>query len=176
MANPIEFLCLAIDPAKKSGWAWARNAQDTIETGSVTTAYERLEVCERTLALQEELQLPLVVTAEKWPGRWRSWASAVGTGKAYGRWLDHIEFVLKTKEQHILRVNTQRWRNALFGHMMSEGDPKTPEELKRLACAYIGTKDFDAAEAGCMAIWTHSSVEGQEAAEKALRRLRRSRK
>jgi hypothetical protein len=103
----------------------------------------------------------------------------MGLGKAYGQWIDHIEELLGVPESEFVRPTQQLWRNGLWGGEMVR-EHSGGAGLKRLACAFMsppgGTpvKDHNAAEAGCMAVWTFYSEEGLEAAERALRRRERA--
>jgi hypothetical protein len=173
------FLALAIDSAARSGFAVARSASVVDVAGAVTTAAQRRAVCEDVVQRRLAADLPLVVVAEDWPGLWRSWKTAVGAGRNWGRWLDHIELVLGVREDQIVRVNTRRWRSDLFGVELTRMKtpkglkPRPPEEMKRLACTYVGEKDHDQAEAMCLALWAHTSIDAQEAADAAMRRTTR---
>lgn len=164
------FLAFAIDSAERSGFALAREATSCELAGVTTTAAQRRAVCEDVAHRAAASGLPLVVVAESWPGLWRSWKTAIGAGRNWGKWVDHIELVLGVKEQWIVRVNTRRWRSDLFGVEAMKGVHGM--DAKRLACTYVGTKDHDQAEAECIALWAHTSLDAHEAVEAALRRMK----
>jgi hypothetical protein len=133
----------------------------------------RQAACRLSADLVAQLDLPLVVMGEEWPGSWRSQKTAVGMGKAWGLWLDHIHFILGVKEAHIVRVNPSKWRSELYGkeHYKTAGGKE--DGFRTLALAYTGVKDHNEAEAICIACWTHTSERGLEAAEKAAKRRRK---
>jgi hypothetical protein len=165
------FLAFGIDSAERSGFALARDATSCELAGVATTAAQRRAVCEDVAQRAASSGLPLVVVAESWPGLWRSWKTAIGAGRNWGKWVDHIELVLGVREKHIVRVNTRRWRSDLFGvEVMKE---TFGMDAKRLACTYVGTQDHDQAEAECLALWAHTSSDALEAAAAALRRKSR---
>ncbi len=171
MTDPLVF---AIDPGKTAGWAIARGPEqeDLLAHGTATLPGHRLAACATVKKLRAQTRRKLVVVAEGWPGKWQSWKTALGIGKAYGLWLDHVEIILGVREDHIVRVNPARWRNDLLGaENLKDTDP---EEKKGLAVAYTGVEQTDAAEAACMALWAFSSEAGIAAVQEALGKMARA--
>ena len=169
MTDPIVF---AIDPGKVAGWAIAcgPEVEDLLAHGTAKFPGHRVAACAGARKICAGRQL--VVVAEGWPGTWQSWKTALGIGKAYGTWLDHVEIILGVREDHIVRVNPARWRNDLLGaENLKDTDP---EEKKGLAVAYTGVEQTDAAEAACMALWAFSSEAGVAAVEAAIGKMARA--
>lgn len=174
----LPFASFCLDPGKTSGYALARNnaVEDLVFHGHLRTATARRDVCRRVREYAEDVGLPLVVVAESWPGRWPSQKSALGMGRNWGRWIDHVELELGVKEDHILRVSFQRWRNDIYGPELCKEARESDDDdaWKKLAMSYAGVDDHNEAEAMCIAIWSQTSFEGTDAAQAALKRLRRA--
>jgi len=177
-----ECISFGLDPGAVSGWAIALNPELPYVFGTTNSISERKEACRTVFELSVRLGLPIVVVAEEWTagGPRANYKMFVGLGKNYGRWLDHIELILRIPEDQILRVTQQKWRNGLFGGKTIAKycpRPNVGDKLKRLACAYVSPwgsepcKDHNAAEAACIACWAHCSEEGVIAAERAISRF-----
>ena len=172
----MKFISFAIDPGESSGWAIALTPDAANASGVARTPHERVAVCHLVAEYVEDTEYPLVVTAEKWNARgWRNvFYTALGLGRSFGRWLDHIELILGVKEQHFLRFHPNTWKHVIFTADELKGISR--EDHKRLVCQYTGVPEHDRADAMCMAMATHSTEEGLKAAESAVRRAKRARK
>lgn len=168
-----KFIAFAIDAGSVSGWAIALHAEGVLASGVAKKAHERAAVVERVWRLTQTKGYPLVIVTESFnAGGWRSHKALIGVGKALGRWLDHIELALDVKETHILKANVSKWRHHFFDHKLLKDAVKVENGLKKLACSFAGVEDHNRAEAICLALFAQSSIEGVEAAEAALRRLK----
>jgi hypothetical protein len=176
--DDLEYLTFAIDAGSTSGWAVAdgNTPDDVLESGISKKPEHRRDACAAAKGWQANTGLPLIVVAEDWPGKWRSWKSALGIGRQWGMWVDHIHFTTGVKEGHILRVNPARWRNDLYGPEMVREAQGHQDGMRKLAVSFAGVADHNEAEARCIAIWAHQSFAGQASAEAALKRLRKQKK
>ncbi len=178
----LQYLSFGIDAAKVSGWGLAlgTSVKDLLGSGVAKTAIERRDACIYARDWAADLDLPLLVVAESWPGRFPGQKQALGMGRAFGRWLENIELVLGAREDHILRIGMTSWRADLFPadllRLAKEQQKEDRTGYKRLACAFADVADDNEAEAICITVWSQASFEGAEAAVKLVARLRRARK
>lgn len=176
------YVSFGIDAAKVSGWGLAlgTSVKDLLGSGVAKTAVERRDACISAREWAEDLDLPLLVVAESWPGRFPGQKQALGMGRAFGRWLEDIELELGVREDHILRIGVTSWRADLFPpELLRQAKEQQKEDktgYKRLACAFADVADDNEAEAICITVWSQSSFEGAEAVGKLVARLRRARK
>lgn len=159
---------LAIDPGVKAG---ATIAEARIENRS-PNGYTPSYLCEDFALRQVFTVKPggeprvardfvdaigpdhFLVAAESWtPGGWRSHASVVGIGAAWGRWESALESAGIPKRR-IVRADPRTWRSAVLSRSRLRRD-----QWKRMAIQYVQTKygltkvSDDAAESICLAEW-----------------------
>jgi len=121
--------------------------------------------------LSEALELPLVVVAENWTaGGWRSAASMMGTGAAWGVWLGALGEIGQPKRR-IVRVNTQTWRKAVLGMNARAGHDALKAAARARALTLVG-RDVgdDEADAICIGVWASYAEDVAEVVPKRWRR------
>ena len=107
---------LGIDPASTSGWAILLPPKMRLyASGVADNAKERMAVFEKAKDIAEDMELPLIVGAEKWtPGGWKSFNSMMGVGSSWGKWSEVLE-IGGHKKKNIFRVEPNEWRRRLLG-------------------------------------------------------------
>lgn len=133
-------------------------------------------------------ELPLVVVSEEWTPHGISTATYASLCESWGKWLAAIEHVCGVAPQvsfqidtrkvsalsksvadkifaHIVRVNPNTWRNAVFGKKR----PTRSEDLKRHAVVYVERAleqppnlSHNIAEALCICTWASRASEVHE--------------
>lgn len=165
MANKeLKFVNLGIDAGATAGWAITTCSDVSACTmhGEVKTPQQRMEVIKLANAQAKKTKLPLVVSAEEWPGRWPSYKSAMGMGRNWGRWLDNIELVLGIKESKILRFSFNKWRYGLWEPDIVRAASKEKNGYKKLAMSYTNVSKHNEAEAICISVYTQLDAESLE--------------
>ncbi len=156
------------------------------EFGKVTSQSERERFVESGLETAAELDLPLVVVAEKWdpprtrkvrlPGnqfaivmdpKW-TYKTVLGIGEGWGLWSAEIQsanaFLAEDKlpPVPVERTTPNEWRDDLWGPRRAKGSEAVNEQAKRYFEGVFGYNVCaDIAAAGCIALWgtTSSLVE-----------------
>jgi hypothetical protein len=148
-----ECVVLAIDPGARSGFAvFERGA--LLASGSLLPSESRVEVAREAARLSEASGLPLVAVAEKWTaGGWRSAASMIGTGAAWGVWLGALGEIGQPNRR-IVRVTTQAWRKAVLGMNARAGHDALKAASQLRARTVVGREvGHDEADAVCIGLW-----------------------
>lgn len=173
--TPHDCVVLAVDPGKVSGYAlFCRGElQDSYE---VTSADVREYCVNHAVNLSDNERLPLVVVAEKWTaGGWRSAASMIGLGAAWGAWAEQLERYGVPKRR-IMRVYSQTWRAAVIGGAQRSSAAWKTAAMQRARPVFKGvhgTSTFvgpDEAEAICIGLWAIKAGEVAAALPKAKKK------
>jgi len=155
---------LTVDSAKVSGVVLSEPSDsgcgyDTPAFGLAKTQKEREQWAREAQEAAQELELLLVIVGEQWSSHGLSRAAYASLNASWGLWLAAFERCI-TMKHHIVRVDPQTWRGAVFGKRR----PRDREGLKRLAVKYAeiqlkmgpNLKD-DIAEAACLRVWAERS-------------------
>lgn len=154
--DPVPALVLGIDAGSTSGWATLDPAGN-LEAGAVTSGAGIYALVLRVVARTAELGLPLVVVAEKWGGKWKSFSAPQGIGAAWREW-EKALVSAGVPRSRIVKVYAQSWRAVVIGGKRSS------EEWKKASIEHVLGRfhvelAHDPADAACMAEW------GQHAGE-----------
>lgn len=164
----VNAILFAIDSAAVSGVVLSNPDEDgrgrvrdyeDVLTGEARTQKHRVQYVEEAVELASDMQKPLVIIGEEWTPHGISTAAYASLCESWGMWLAAFEVcgVSDIKNgSHIVRVNPNTWRNAVFG----KNRPKTRDALKAHAIRYVHlTLDQPAnlsdniAEAMCIRVW-----------------------
>ena len=161
---PPRFIVLALDTARRSGWAIFDCGEFRV-AGPAKTAEEREEVVRIAVELAHNKGIPLVVGAEDWELHGMSRASIFGLGAGFGRW-EHILEREGYDFKLLFRVKVDEWRSRILG--LRPGRYKR-DEAKQAALAACRMRKWkadsdDAAEAALIGLYftlnavTHNKV------------------
>jgi hypothetical protein len=169
---PLPCVVLAIDPGATSGYAILTNASGAI--GIVANGereFASMEIVRRAMRSATVNELPLVAVAEKWTaGGWRSAASMMGLGAAWGAW----EQVLREAghpKRRIVRVYSQTWRAAMIGGRQRSAEQWKADAQRIVKARYGIDAGPDEAEAILIGAWAMHA--GEVAAVLPKRRARK---
>jgi hypothetical protein len=113
--------------------------------------------------VSRDRKLPLVIVGEMWPPMGRP--VLVTLAELWGMWRAAFEYEGALRTAHVVRVNPNTWRAAVFGKKR----PVKTAELKKHAVQYVHRKfgeplliSDNIAEALCIRVWAERSTEVHE--------------
>lgn len=157
---------IAIDPGKKSGASLFLHGKFSAAWQVGNKAAERQDVLLHCCHKATEAELPIVVVMESWPyiGSIRT---AIGLGKAAGRWLEQAE-LQGIPQRRIIEINVNVWRKGVYG-VLHNRIGKEAWKAQAVSQAHIrfGQRlEEDAAEAAMMGLYATMSEEVEEVVPK----------
>jgi hypothetical protein len=156
---------LTIDSASTSGVVLSEpegKNYAVVSCSEVTSQETRHQWVRDALELSRDTKLPLVIVGEEWTNPNMGRRVLTLLGESWGMWRAAIEYEGAHRQGHIVRVNPNTWRAAVFGKKR----PQKRDELKKFAVEYVHRRfgeplvlSDNIAEALCIRVWAERAEE-----------------